>query len=173
MRRITLLFVLSLSLSAGHAMALQGKSTDAPGQVKKRAHGDILKWIKVTGRKPKAEIAFYNDLISRGVPSKKALVSMKLIIEHDLETGKLGHFVRAKTKAGVKGTSLADAIHKEVQSRRDTKIKLKAKGKSAGKAGGKDSPAKPKAKPEGKRKDEPKGKAKGKPKGKSKGKSGK
>ena len=146
MRRVTLLFVLSLALPMGHAVALQGKSADAPGQVKKRAHGDIHKWVKATGRPVKGELDLYDLFVSHGVPSKEALVMMKIVIEHDLEKDNLGRFVRLEVKSGVKGKSLAASIHKRVKLRRDKKIKAKATAKGTRKAGGKKPPEKPEGK---------------------------
>ena len=173
MRRVTLLFALSLALPMGHAVALQGKSADAPGQVKKRAHGDIKKWVKARGRLLKGELELYDKFCLHGVHSKDALVMMKIVIEHDLAKDNLGSFVRLQVKNGVKGKSLAASIHKEVKLRRDKKIKLKAKDKGAKEAGGKKSPEKPEGKSDKKGKDKPKGESGGKSKGKSKGKKGK
>ena len=153
MRRLTLLFLLSLPLIFGPAYALQGKSASAPGQVKKRAHGDLKKWVTAKGRKLRIEIKFYDDLVVRGVPSSEALKMMRLVIDHDLNVGNLGLFVKGKVHGGLNGKKLAAVIHKEVKARAEHKKKAKARKAAEGKA-------------KGKLKGKPKGKVKGKPKGK-------
>ena len=134
MRRIPLLFLFSLPLFFGPAFAFQGKSASAPGHVKKKAHADIKKWVKAKGRSIKIEIKFYDDLVLRGVPAKDALDMMKLVVEHHLDVGNLGHFVRSKVHGGVKGKKLAEAIHREVRARAEKKKKEKAGKPKAGKA---------------------------------------
>ena len=147
MRRLPLLFLFSLPFLFGPAFALQGKSASAPGQVKKRAHGDIKKWVTAKGRKLKIEVKFYDDLVLRGVPSREALKMLRLVVDHNLDVGNLGHFVKGKVHGGLKGKKLAALIHKEVKARAEKKKASKAAHRKAkGKLGGK-----------------PKGKAKGKP----------
>ena len=136
MRRATLLFLFSLSLLVGPAFALQGKST-APGQVKKKAHADISKWVKAKKRSLKVEIKFYDDLVGFGVSPSEALKTVKVVVEHNLNLAKLGHSVRRRTHAGIRGKVLSEAIHREVKARAEEKKKAKAKKAAPGHSKGK------------------------------------
>ena len=142
-------------LSVRSRLRLPGEIRQRSWAGKKRAHGDIKKWVTAKGRKLKIEVKFYDDLVLRGVASSEALKMMRLVVDHDLDVGNLGHFVKGKVHGGLKGKKLAALIHKEVKARAEKKKASKAAhGKAKGKLGGNS-------------KGKPKGKAKGKPKGKS------
>lgn len=141
MRRSAFIFVFALPLLIGPAYALQGKSASAPGQVKKKAHADIKKWVKAKKRKVKIEIKFYDDLVRWGVPSKDAMKTIKIVIEHNLDLGHLSHYARRRANAGVRGKVLHETIHREVKAKAEKKKKEKAK-----KAGPKKPPGKHKGK---------------------------
>ena len=138
MRRVTVVALFLLAFLLGPALALQGKSASAPGQVKKKAHADITRWLKAKKRKMKTEIRIYDDLIRWGVPAKEALQVVKTVVDNNLELGSLGHFLRRRADKGIRGKVLSEAIRREVKARAEKKKKEKeAKRKKVGKTEGK------------------------------------
>ncbi len=140
MRPAPLAVLVSLILVFGPAYAYQGKSASAPGQQKKKAHGDIKKWLKLKNRKLKQEIQFYDTLIKKGVSHAKAVSTVKIIVDNDLNVGHLNHFLRRRADAGIRGRVLGETISREV----------KKKAEERKKAAKKKTPAKPKPKHKGK-----------------------